>query len=259
MKLRLAAALLACLLPLLANAVEADEPTTVFAAASLTDAMSSAGDAFERKTGAKLRFSFASSSTLARQIEAGAAGHLFASANEIWMDYLEQRGLIERGSRTSPISNRLALISPAGVAPAELVVDARLDLPALLGKDGRLAVGDPAHVPAGIYAKQALESLGLWATAEPRLARADNVRAALALVESGEAPLGITYATDAAISDKVEILGYFPESAHTRITYPIALIDGGGGGGDEPRAFLEFLASDEGLAIFESFGFSRAD
>lgn len=233
------------------------EPLTVFAAASLTDAMTAAGETYRKKTGSEIRFSFAASSTLARQIEAGAPAQLFASANEAWMDYLEERNLIISETRSSPIANRLALIAPRATPLGEVTVDGSLDLPALLGAEGRLAIGDPAHVPAGLYAKQALESLGLWTAVEQRLARVDNVRAALALVESGETPLGIAYATDARISEGVMVLGLFPRDSHKPITYPFAVV-----AGQEhatARGFLAFLTSDAGLAVFERFGFERAD
>lgn len=235
----------------------AEPPLTVFAAASLTDAMTAAGEAYREKTGSEVRFSFASSSTLARQIEAGAPAQLFASANEAWMDYLEERNLIVAETRSSPIANRLALVAPSATERGEVSVDESLDLPALLGAEGRLAVGDPAHVPAGIYAKQALERLGLWAAVENRLARTDNVRAALALVESGETPLGITYATDARISESVTVLGLFPRGSHEPITCPFALVAGQERAA--ARGFLAFLNSDEGLAVFERFGFARVD
>ncbi|NIJ41503.1 molybdate transport system substrate-binding protein [Parvibaculum indicum] len=228
------------------------EPPTVFAAASLTDAMTAAGRAYEERTGTEIRFSFASSSTLARQIEAGAPADLYASANEKWMDRLETRGLILPGTRTSPIANGLVLIAPeTGAPPKDETID---NLPALLGAQGRLAMGDPAHVPAGIYGKEALEHLGLWKTLEPRLAAADNVRAALALVERGEAPYGIVYATDARIA-KVRVVAAFPDKSHTPVTYPFALVKGGDN--DEAKDFLSFLTSDDGLAIFERFGFRR--
>mgnify|MGYP003145559351 CR=1 FL=1 len=247
----LALGLLSGVLPSGTRAAAA-EPLTVFAAASLTDAMTQAGKVYERKTGAQLRFSFASSSTLARQIEAGAPADLYASANEKWMDWLETRGLVLAGSRTSPIANRLVLVAPESEKPpgGERIEN----LPALLGGQGRIAMGDPAHVPAGIYGKEALKSLGLWTALEPRLAAADNVRAALALVERGEAPYGIVYATDARIA-RVRVVEAFPDTAHTPITYPFALLKDGNA--EQAGKFLAFLTSDEGLAIFERFGFRR--
>lgn len=249
----LAVALLAA--PAAPGPAAADEPVTVFGAASLTDALEEAGRVWHERGGGTVRFSFASSSTLARQIEAGAPAQIFASANERWMDYLAERGRIVAASRVSPIANTLVAIVPADSRTRTAELGPSTDLAALLGPDGRIAVGDPAHVPAGIYAQQALESLGLWAAAEPRLVRTDNVRAALALVERGEAPLGIVYATDARISAGVRVVGTFPPGSHAPITYPFALVDGAGG--DTARALLAFLTGPDGIAIFERFGFSR--
>lgn len=249
--LAIALALLLGVLP----AASATEPPTVFAAASLTEAMEAAADAYEEKTGIRVRFSFASSSTLARQIEAGAPADLYLSANEAWMDYLGERGLIRSESRTSPISNALVLIAPADGGSAAVELSADTDLAVLLGDDGRLAVGDPAHVPAGIYARQGLQALGLWDDLEPRLARADDVRAALALVARGEAPLGIAYSTDARISDKVRVVGRFPAGSHDPITYPFALVPASPS--DEARALFDFLTGEEAMAVYETHGFVR--
>ena len=254
-KLNLAAVALALLARLAAPAAARSEPPTVFAAASLADAMEAAGKAYEEKTGNEIRFSFASSSTLARQIEAGAPAAIFASANETWMDYLGERDLIEAGTRISPISNALVLVAPADSELTEFTVTGDTDLAALLGPDGRLSVGDPDHVPAGIYARQSLQSLGQWETLEPRLARADDVRAALALVSRGEAPLGIVYSTDARISDEVKIVGRLPAESHTPITYPFAIVKGAGS--EETRALFDFLTGEEALAIYAGFGFSQ--
>lgn len=254
-KLRKTTAFLALFLYLAIGPAEADEPLTIFAAASLTDAMTAAGAAFEEKTGTTVRFSFAASSTLARQIEAGAPAQIFASANEKWIAYLEARGLIAGGSVSRTVSNRLVLVAPASQTKETQPLESPSKLLSQLGPDERLAVGDPAHVPAGIYARQALESLGLWEALEPRLARSDNVRAALALVESGETPLGIAYATDAMISPGVVVLGYFAEITHDPIAYPIALV--AGTESEKAEAFLDFLTGSEGLEIFESFGFER--
>lgn len=244
-----------CLLLSLAlgRATVAAEPLTVFGAASLTDALTAAGEAWRERSGGEVRFSFASSSVLARQIEAGAPADIFASANEAWMDRLAEAGLIDTASRTSPIANSLVLIAPAGSALGEVEIGPSTDFLALLPPDGRVAVGDTAHVPAGIYAKQALTNLGAWAALEPRLALADNVRAALALVERGEAPLGIVYATDAAIVDEVKVVGRFPGDSHEPITYPFAMVKGREGAA--ARAFMDFLTSDDGLAIFQRYGF----
>lgn len=226
---------------------------TVFAAASLTEAMQAVGDAYADASGGTVRFSFAASSTLARQILAGAPAQVYCSASEDWMDELERHGLVEAGTRRSPFGNSLVLVAPKAVGMPPLTIDAGLDLAARLGRDGRLAVGDPAHVPAGIYARQALRALGLWDTLAPRLAPADNVRAALALVARGEAPYGIVYATDAALSDAVTVLGTFPADTHPPIAYPCAIVKGQGD--SAVRAFFDFLTGPQALAIFARFGF----
>lgn len=238
----------------LAPPVALAEAATVFAAASLTNALEAIADRYRTETGARVRLSFAASSTLARQIEAGAPAQIFASANERWMDRLAGRSLVDAATRVSPIGNRLVLIAPAGTARGQVEVTRDLDLGALLGPGGRLAVGDPAHVPAGLYAKQALQTLGLWAGVAPRLARADNTRAALALVARGEAPLGIVYATDAAISDRVEVIGIIPAGAHAPITYPFAIVRGADTA--EVRALFAYITGAPGRALFRAHGFT---
>jgi molybdate transport system substrate-binding protein len=231
---------------------EADS-VTMLAAASLTDALSEIAADYQEETGTQVRLSFASSSTLARQIEAGAPADIFAAADRQWMDYLGERGLIDETSRAEPIGNTLVLIAPADSSVATPTVDASLDLPALLGPNGRLAVGDPDHVPAGLYARQALEHLELWDEAEPRLARAEDVRGALALVARGEAPLGIVYATDAAISPDVTVLAVFRAETHEPIVYPFALL--GGEPSAAARDFFAYVAGDDGRAVFAAHGF----
>lgn len=226
---------------------------TVFAAASLTNAIETAAKTYEQQTGDKVRLSLASSSTLARQIAAGAPADIFISANNKWMDWLDDQQLIKPNSRYDLLGNRLVLIAPGDSRLVPITIDAATDLTSLIGSDDRIAVGDPDHVPAGIYAKQALVSLGQWETINPRLARADNVRAALALVERGEAPLGIVYQTDVGISEKVKIIGTFPENSHLAITYPVALI------ADQAEAnaikFLLWLLGDDAGRIFADYGF----
>lgn len=230
----------------------ADTPTTVFAAASLTEAIKDLAQRYERETGRALRLSFAASSTLARQIENGAPADLFLSADEEWMRYLDQRQLVARGTWVHPIANRLVLIAPADRA-ADFEIGKKLSWSAALG-DGRLAVGDPAHVPAGRYAKQALEYYELWQLAEPRLARAENVRAALALVERGEAPLGIVYATDARAAQHVRILAEFPPESHERIQYSFAAIVHRDG--EQTRAVLDYLTNSAAAEVYSSYGFA---
>ncbi len=228
------------------------------AAASLTDAMRALGKAWAAKGNAAPRLVFAASSVLARQIEQGAPADIFASADEPWMDYLQQRDLLAPGSRTSPLGNRLVLIAPIdrqpGDQPGDIALTPGFDLLARLGPQGRIATGDPASVPVGKYAQAALTSLGVWDKAAPRLARADNVRSALLLVERGEAPLGIVYATDAAASRGVRIVGTFPEDTHPSISYPFALTRQG----DRPeaRALFAFLTGAEAAPAYRTLGFS---
>ncbi len=234
---------------------------TVFAAASLMDVLREIGALWAARGHIAPRFSFAASSTLARQIEQGGRVHLFASADEPWMDYLVARGLIAVGTQRSLLSNRLVLIVPRVIVPRVIVpnVPGRgaaaqgLDIPARLGVAGRLAIGDPRHVPAGIYAEQALRKLGLWEQLAPRLARTENARAALLLVERGEAPAGIVYATDAMGAPGVAVAGLLPADSHARITYPFALTREGDT--MEARAFLDFLSSDAARAVFLRHGF----
>ena len=238
---------------LLPAAVRAqDAGLTVFAAASLTDALGDIDRLWQAAGHPRLRMSFASSSTLARQIEQGAPAAVFASADEQWADWLQTRGLLVPGTRQDLLNNALVIVTPKAAGKA-IQVDRNLDLSALLGASGRLAVGDPASVPAGIYAKQALTRLGLWPAVEPRLASADSVRSALLLVERGEAPAGIVYATDVAVSPGLMVAGTFPPASHDPITYPFALVKGGDT--PEARAFLAFLAGPQARPVFERRGF----
>ena len=229
------------------------EDITVFAAASLTNAIETAAQQYEEKTGTHVRLSLASSSTLARQIAAGAPADIYISANEKWMDWLNDQGVIQANSRQDILANSLVLIAPANSTIPPTDITTSTEITDLIGKDERIAVGDPDHVPAGIYAKQALTTLGQWDAVNPRLARADNVRSALALVERGEAPLGIVYRTDAMISDGVKIIGTFPADSHPPITYPIALIDPQDG--DAALKFLVWLLGDDAATIFADYGF----
>ena len=233
-------------------------PLTVFAAASLQDALRALEPAWRADpANPPLRLSFAASSALARQVEQGAPADLFLSADEPWMDYLAQRGLILPETRVSPLGNALVLVAPAHSAVAPFAIGPGTDLAALLGPQGRLATGDPAHVPAGIYARAALEGLGQWAAIAPRLARAENVRAALLLVERGEAPLGIVYRTDAQASPGVRLLGTFPAGSHPPVTYPFA-VTRRAAARPEARALLAFLAGPEAAATWRRFGFATA-
>ena len=226
---------------------------TVFAAASLTNAIESAARAYEQASGDTVRLSLASSSTLARQIAAGAPADVYISANGKWMDWLADQKLINPNSRHDLLANSLVLIAPAESAIAASNISSSTDLLGMIGSDDRIAVGDPDHVPAGIYAKQALTSLAQWDAVNPRLARADNVRAALALVERGEAPLGIVYRTDANISDAVKIIGTFPADSHPAITYPIAMVSGSNE--KDALKLLLWLLRDDAGKIFVDYGF----
>lgn len=229
---------------------------TVFAAASLTDAMKDVSAAWQKQGHPALRMSFGASSTLARQIEQGAPANLFASADEKWMDYLAKANLLADGTRRDLLSNQLVLIVPAAHART-IAINPSLDIDALLGPGGRLAVGDPAHVPVGLYAQQAFTRLGLWDRLQPHLAATPDVRAGLLLVERGEAPAGVVYATDAAVSPQVAVAGVFPESTHDPITYPFAVVKSGDT--PEARALLSFLAGPEARALFTKRGFAAGE
>lgn len=228
----------------------APRPVTVFAAASLTDALGKLGEQFESATGVPVRISFASSSIIARQIEAGAGAEVFVSADQEWMDYLEQRGLIQKSSRRNLLGNRLALIAPAD-SKIELKIAPGFPLASALGT-GRLATGDPDTVPVGRYARSALTSLGVWNDVADRLVRAEDVRIALMYIARGEVPLGIVYATDAQIDKRVRLVGLFPAESHLPITYPVALTSKAG---QDAARFVEYIRGDAGRATFESYGF----
>ena len=244
--------LLGLMLALCTAAVHADE-LTVFAAASLQNALEEAGKLFQHRTAHRLRFSFAASSTLARQIEQGAPAGVFASADEQWMDYLAERRLIAADTRAAILGNRLVLVVPDD-SPARVDLAPGFDFAALLGPEGRWVTGDPSSVPVGRYAQQALTALGAWNVARTRLVRAENVRVALAFVERGEAAAGIVYATDAAIAPRVRVAGVFPSGTHDPIRYPFAIV----ARNDSPaaREFLKFVAGAEAVAVFRRFGFS---
>jgi molybdate transport system substrate-binding protein len=236
------------LMPLAARA----QTLTVFAAASLTDAMKDVSALWVKAGHPALTMSFGASSTLARQIEQGAPANLFASADEKWMDYIAQKNLIVASTRQDLLGNDLVLVVPAN-KPLHVTIGSNFNLAGLLGSTGRLAVGDPAHVPVGIYAEQVLKKLGLWDSIEPRLARAADVRSGLLLVERGEAPAGIVYGTDAAVSKGVMVAGTFPASSHDPITYPFAVTKTGDT--PEARALLKFMAGPQARAAFVQRGF----
>jgi molybdate transport system substrate-binding protein len=246
--MRFLLALCLLLAPLTARAQE----LTVFAAASLTDAMKDISAQWARAGHQPLRMSFGSSSTLARQIEQGAPANLFASADQKWMDYLADKKLIVPETRKDLLGNDLVLVVPAD-KPQHVTIGPNFDLVGMLGPNGRVATGDPAHVPVGIYAEQALKKLGIWDAVSPRLARTDDVRAALLLVERGEAPAGIVYATDAAVSKGVMVAGVFPANSHDPVSYPFAVVKSGDT--PEARALMTYLSGPEARAIFVKRGF----
>ncbi len=224
----------------------------VFAAASMAAPIDDAIRAFAAGAGARVRGVYAGTSTLARQIEQGAPASLFISANEAWMDYVAERGLIEAASRVRLVGNRLVLIAPADSAlPDSLRLDD--DWATLVG-DRRLAVGDPAHVPVGIYTAQALRALGHWPVLHSKLAPAADVRGVTALVARGEAPLGVVYASDLGLSGAVRAVATIPSHLHDPITYSAALIEGGAS--PLARRFLDFLLSPEAREIFARHGFT---
>ncbi|MFO1037105.1 MAG: molybdate ABC transporter substrate-binding protein [Geminicoccaceae bacterium] len=233
-----------------------DKPVLVFAAASLKNALDQVIEAYAKQGGLKVTASYAASSALAKQVEQGAEADLFFSADLDWMAYLDQRKLIAADSQVNLLGNDLVLVAPADAQVPAVELAKGADLAGLLGADGRLAMGEVKSVPAGKYGKASLESLGLWASVEKHIAQADNVRAALALVARGEAPLGIVYKTDAAAEPKVKIVGTFPADSHPPIIYPVALTSTAAPGGAD---FLKFLRSAAALDLFKAQGFTVVD
>jgi molybdate transport system substrate-binding protein len=223
----------------------------VLAAASLQESLNAAADAWARKGRPRPVISFAGSSALARQIEQGAPADLFLSADEEWMDYVAAKRLVRPGTRTAFLFNTLSLVAPAS-SHVRLTIAPRFPLARALG-EGRLAMADPDSVPAGKYGREALTRLGVWPSVQGRIARAENVRAALALVARGEAPLGIVYTTDALAERGVRVVGRFPNRSHTLISYPVAVLAASTHA--DAEAFRRFLISAEGAAVFRRFGF----
>jgi molybdate transport system substrate-binding protein len=240
----------ALLLALTASAAGGAPVITIYGAASLTNVLQSLGESFTAATGVPVRFSFAASSQLARQIETGAPADVFFSADQEWMDYLDQRELIQQSTRHNVVGNRLVLIAPAD-SRLDLRIVPNFPLRAALGNE-RLATGDPDVVPAGRYARSALQNLGVWNDVANRLVRAENVRSAMVYVARGEAPLGIVYETDARVDPKVRIVDVFPASSHPPIAYPIALTRGA-----SPAAarFIDYLRGPDGKSAFLKSGF----
>jgi molybdate transport system substrate-binding protein len=248
----LKAALVSAALVLGAPPAIAQEIVVIFAAASTTTAMDELMDLFEAaNSGVDLRASYAASSILARQITSGAPAHIFLSASPQWMAYATERGTIDEASRFDLVSNQLVLVAAPGT---QMDVTIGPGFPLVEALDGgRLAMGDPDHVPAGIYGREALESLGVWTATEPSVARTMDVRGALALVERGEAVAGIVYATDATLVGGLAVVGTFPADSHGAIVYPIAAVTGTETAASS--AFLEFLKSDQAADVFARHGF----
>lgn len=244
---------LALLAPIvLPAAAAAQDKVTVFAAASMKNALDAANAAWSEKTGNAAIVSYAASSALAKQVEAGAPADLFVSADLAWMDYVAGKNLILEDTRTNLVGNRLVLVAAADKAqPVD--IKPGFELAKLVG-ERKLAMGAVESVPAGKYGKAALEKLGVWSSVEGKVAAADNVRAALLLVSRGEAPYGIVYQTDAAADPGVRIVGTFPEDSHEPIIYPVAILSGS----RNPAAatYLDFLKSPEAAPFFENQGFT---
>ena len=245
--------LLLTLLLLAPAAIAQERGPVVLAAASLQESLSEAANAWAAKGHAKPVLSFAASSALARQVIAGAPADLFLSADEPWMDAVAKAGMLRAGTRATLLGNRLVLIAPAA-SRARLTIARGFPLARALGS-GRLALADPGAVPAGKYAKAALAHLGVWSGVAGRVAPAENVRAALALVERGAAPFGVVYATDARASKAVRVVGVFPAASHPPIRYPVALLKASRH--KDAAAFRAFLFSREARAIFARHGFSH--
>ncbi|MBX6327596.1 MAG: molybdate ABC transporter substrate-binding protein [Pseudolabrys sp.] len=230
----------------------AQERLTVFAAASLRNALDTVNAAFSNANGVGVTASYEASSALARQIVQGAPADVFISADLAWMDYLAEHKLINADSRFNLLGNKLVLIAPKDSKFDKVEITKGFDIAKLAGQ-GRVAVADVKAVPAGRYAKAALEALGVWTAAETRLAQAENVRSTLAFVARGEAPIGIVYATDAMVEPKVKIIGTFPDGTYPPVVYPAAATIAG-----KPVAlrYLQFLRSNAAKAVFEKYGFS---
>lgn len=227
----------------------AEQSVTVYAAASLTNAMTDLDHLFEKQKKVAVKTSYAGSSTLAKQIEAGAPADVFISADEQWMNYLQNKKLIQSNKRVNLLGNRLVLISPKS-EPVKIKMDKNFDPSTAF--QGKICTGDTKSVPVGKYGKQALTSLGWWQKLAPRLVETEDVRAALNFVARGECQLGIVYATDAAISKDVTVVGVFPISTHTPIVYPLGLVKNN----PQSVAFYQFLQGKQANAVFKKYGFT---
>ena len=229
-----------------------DKTLTVFAAASMKNALDDIDTAFTAKTGVKVNASYAASSQLAKQIEQGAPADIFVSADTDWMDYATSKKTIDEPSRVNLLGNSIVLIAPKDSKIGDVTIGQGFDLAKLAG-DGKIATGDVKAVPVGKYAKAALQKLGAWAAAEPKFAMAESVRAALTLVARGEAVLGIVYSTDARVEPGVKIVGTFPTDSHPPIVYPVAAT---ATAKPEAKAYLDYLHSSAAKAVLEKYGFN---
>ena len=227
------------------NALADEGKITVFAAASLTNAMQDIATQYKKEKGVDVVSSFASSSTLARQIEAGAPADLFISADQKWMDYAVDKKAIDTATRQTLLGNSLVVVAPKASEQKDFTIDSKTNWTSLLN-GGRLAVG--------IYAKEALQKLGAWDTLSPKLAPAEDVRGALALVERNEAPLGIVYGSDAVASKGVKVVATFPEDSHKKVEYPVAVVEGHNNA--TVKAFYDYLKGPQAAEIFKRYGFT---
>jgi molybdate transport system substrate-binding protein len=251
-RMRIFAAIALAALCVTPAAFAQEKSITVFAAASMKNALDEVNAAFTQRSGIKVVASYAASSALARQLEQGAPADVFVSADLEWMDYGAQKKLINEATRVSLLGNTLVLIAPKDSKIASVQIGPGFDLAALAG-DGRIATGDVRSVPVGKYARAALEKLGSWAAAEKKFAMTENVRAALVLVARGEAPLGVVYETDAKVEPNVKIVGAFPAHSHPAIVYPVAATPVAK---PETAAYLAFLRSNLAKTVFETYGFT---
>jgi molybdate transport system substrate-binding protein len=237
----------------LVAAPAAAQDVTVFAAASLKNALDDIAGQWNAETGKKAVISYAASSALAKQITEGAPADIFISADLAWMDHVERSGVVADGTRKNLLGNSIVLVAPKD-SKASVKLSKGVDLAAALGADGKLAMADVAAVPAGKYGKAALKNLGAWDAVEGKVAQSENVRAALALVSRGEAPLGIVYKTDAAADPSVKIVDTFPADSHPEIIYPAAQLKGGKSA--DAKAFFDYLGTAKAVAAFEKQGFT---
>lgn len=252
--LRIACIAIATCFTAVAAAAPPPPPLTIFAAASLKESMDEAAAAYQKATGQPVRVSYAGSSALARQIEQGAPADVFVSADLDWMDELQGKQLIDIPTRRNLLGNTLVLVAPREGNARPLTLQHGSDLQPLLGNRGRIALALVDSVPAGKYAKAAFTSLGMWNSLQPRVAEAENVRAALLLVARGETPLGVVYGSDALAEPRVRVLAIFPEDSHPPIVYPVARIKASTH--PQAAAFVQWLQAPAASEIFRRHGFS---